>query len=330
VGGNSVSGEKIMLNEDNIKENFALYNYDTITINGITELRPVMTVNRAERIITLAGAVRRPGTYNLMPHENLRELIEVYGDGLTPLADATRMELIRYVDSESEVGDKIFLIKEDIQNNFPLENYDTVTVPSISELQPVLFVEGAVGAADESGLTVSNRLVVRYNAGESYASLIRRNRDWFSAVSDTKNAYIVRENEHIPINLNPMLYDVNYRTDNFIEENDTLIIPFRQYFVTVAGAVVTPGRYPYIPDRTWDYYIALAGGFRPEQNSLESVIISDMTGKRMKKADPITPETVITARTNSFLYRFNQYAPVVTTTLTAILTVLTVLVTVTR
>ncbi|MDR2258867.1 MAG: SLBB domain-containing protein [Treponema sp.] len=319
-----------MLNEDNIKENFALYNYDTITINGITELRPVMTVNRAERIITLAGAVRRPGTYNLMPHENLRELIEVYGDGLTPLADATRMELIRYVDSESEVGDKIFLIKEDIQNNFPLENYDTVTVPSISELQPVLFVEGAVGAADESGLTVSNRLVVRYNAGESYASLIRRNRDWFSAVSDTKNAYIVRENEHIPINLNPMLYDVNYRTDNFIEENDTLIIPFRQYFVTVAGAVVTPGRYPYIPDRTWDYYIALAGGFRPEQNSLESVIISDMTGKRMKKADPITPETVITARTNSFLYRFNQYAPVVTTTLTAILTVLTVLVTVTR
>jgi NADH:ubiquinone oxidoreductase subunit F (NADH-binding) len=84
-----------MLNEDNIKENFTLYNYDTVTINGITELRPVMTVNRGERIITLAGAVRRPGTYNLMPDENLREMIEVYGDGLTPLADATRIELVR-------------------------------------------------------------------------------------------------------------------------------------------------------------------------------------------------------------------------------------------
>ncbi|MDR0623080.1 MAG: SLBB domain-containing protein [Treponema sp.] len=314
----------MILTEENIQENFPLYNYDTITIPEITSLRPLMTVNREERIINLAGAVRRPGTYNLMPHENLRELIEVYGDGLTPLADATRMELVRYVGSDSEVGDKIFLTREDLQNNFPLENYDTVTVPGVGDLQPVLFVEGAVGAANEAGLTVSNRLVVRYNAGESYASLIRRNRDWFSAVSDTKNAYIIRGDENISINLNPMLYDVNYRTNHFIEENDTLIIPFRQYFVTVAGAVITPGRYPYIPDRTWDYYIALAGGFKSEQNSGESVIISDMTGNRMKKTDPITPETVITARTNSFLYLFNQYAPVFTTTLTAILTALSV------
>jgi protein involved in polysaccharide export with SLBB domain len=127
-----------------------------------------------------------------------------------------------------------------------------------------------------------------------------------------------------------MLYDINYRADYFIEENDTLLIPFRQYFVTVAGAVITPGRYPYIPDRQWDYYIALAGGFRPEQNSMKSVSIADMAGKRLKKTDAITPETVITARSNSFLYYFNQIAPVITTILTIAMTTWTLQATIGR
>jgi protein involved in polysaccharide export with SLBB domain len=330
VGSNSVSGDKIILAENDILENFSLYNYDTITINEITSLRPVMTVNRVERIINLAGAVRRPGTYDLMPGENLRDLIEVYGDGLTPVADTSRMELVRVVDSESDVGDKMFLTGEDVENDFPLQNYDTITIPNIDDLQPVLFVEGAVGATEEAVLTASNRLVVPYNMGESYAALIRKNRSWFSAVSDTRNAYIIRGTEHIPINLNPMLYDINYRADYFIEENDTLIIPFRQYFVTVAGAVIMPGRYPYIPDRQWDYYIALAGGFNPEQNSMKSVSIADMAGKRLKKTDAITPETVITAKSNSFLYYFNQIAPVVTTVLTIFMTTWTLQATIGR
>ncbi|MDR2258774.1 MAG: SLBB domain-containing protein, partial [Treponema sp.] len=144
VGSNSVSGDKIMLNEDNIKENFTLYNYDTVTINEITELRPVMTVNRVERIITLAGAVRRPGTYNLMPDENLRELIEVYGDGLTPLADATRIELVRYVGGNSVSGEKIMLNEDNIKENFALYNYDTLTNTGITEPRPVMTVKREV------------------------------------------------------------------------------------------------------------------------------------------------------------------------------------------
>jgi protein involved in polysaccharide export with SLBB domain len=94
--------------------------------------------------------------------------------------------------------------------------------------------------------------------------------------------------------------------------------------VTVAGAVVKPGRYPYIPDREWDYYIALAGGFVPDRNLAESVIIVDIGGKRLKKMDTITPETIITARTNHALYFFNQYAPVITTLASIITTVISV------
>jgi protein involved in polysaccharide export with SLBB domain len=132
------------------------------------------------------------------------------------------------------------------------------------------------------------------------------------------------------MDINPMLYDSSYRSRYFVERNDVLIIPFRQYFVTVAGAVAQPDRYPYIPDRSWEYYVALAGGFVRERNSGEAVVIKDISGKTMKKTDPITPETTITAKTNAGLYYFNQFAPIVTTLLSIVTTFVSVTLLVTR
>jgi protein involved in polysaccharide export with SLBB domain len=93
----------------------------------------------------------------------------------------------------------------------------------------------------------------------------------------------------------------------------------------VAGAVNMPGRYPYIPDRDWEYYIGLAGGFNPDRNSGESITIQNIDGKKLKKTDPITPEITITAQTNSFLYGFNRWAPIVTTILSIVTSFLTVM-----
>jgi hypothetical protein len=168
------------------------------------------------------------------------------------------------------------------------------------------------------------RMVVEFNAGEDYASLVRRNRLWFGAVSDTQNTYIIRRNRHIPINLNPMLYDATYRRQELVEEGDMLIVPFRQYFVIVAGAVMAPGRFPYIPDRNWEYYIGLAGGFKAGENANGAIVIRDLNGQRKKKSEAITPETTITASTNHILYYFNQYAPIVSTILTVVSTIFSV------
>jgi protein involved in polysaccharide export with SLBB domain len=166
-------------------------------------------------------------------------------------------------------------------------------------------------------------MTVQFNIGDTYDSLVRRNAGWCTPVSDTRNVYILRKNERIPVNLNPMLYDASYRDDLPLQENDVLIIPFRQYFVTVAGAVMLPGRYPYIPDRDWEYYVALAGGFIMERNSRETVKITDINGKQLKKTDAISPETTITASTNHVLYYFNLYAPMITTVLGLVSTILT-------
>jgi protein involved in polysaccharide export with SLBB domain len=296
-------------------------------------LRPEdsIRVNRIERVVSIAGAVERPGTYQLLTGENISDLVNYYANGFTPLADSSRTELTRYVESATDSGDKFYLSSSDIDANFALHHLDSVYIPQITDLIPVMFVEGAVRLSEDEGeANVSNRLTVRFNMGENYASLVQRNRGWFSAVSDTQNAYILREGERILINLNPMLYDSRYRSQYFVETNDVLVIPFRQYFITVSGAVAVPGRYPYIPDRSWDYYVALAGGFIPDRNSRERVDIVDIAGNKLNKSDIITPETVITAKTNAALYYFNKYAPVITTILSIVTTIFTVTLTVSR
>jgi len=291
-------------------------------------LRPgdLITFNRASRLVTIQGEVERPGTYQLLDGENIRELIEFYGNGFTPLADPTRIEMVRRVNSEDVSGDRIFLTRGDLEQNFPLENFDLISVPPTTQLMPVVFVEGAVNInVDDVGLVTTNRVIARFNVGETYAAMVRRNAHWFSAVSDTQNAYIVRRSgEHIPINLDRALFDASYRGEVMVEDSDTLIIPFRQFFVTVAGAVMNPGRFPFIPGRGWDYYIALAGGFVAGRNARDQITIIDVNGRRLSLSDPITPETVITARTNHALFFFNQYAPVITTLLSIISTTITV------
>ncbi|MDR1420329.1 MAG: SLBB domain-containing protein, partial [Treponema sp.] len=94
--------------------------------------------NRLERQVTIKGAVERPGVYQLLKNENLKDLIENYAHKFTPLADKTRMELVRYEGNEGSFGKKIYLKDSNIRENFPLQNYDIVTIPDISEWWPVI------------------------------------------------------------------------------------------------------------------------------------------------------------------------------------------------
>ena len=290
-----------------------------------------VTVQRMSRKITLKGAVERPGTYELLDGENLKELVDYYGNGLAELADTSRIELTRLIDDQALPGKKIYLNKHSIEDNYPLVCYDSVYIGSYTELKPVMFIEGALYLntnkqnLDESTTPESSaHVAISFQSGENYAFLIRRNATMFSAVSDIKNAYIIRKGKEIPLDVSKILYDASYYSEETVQPYDTLMIPFKQSFVSVAGAVNTPGRYPYIPGRSWDYYIGLAGGFLTDKNFNQTVSIKDLHGKKMSKHDPITPETTITAATNSVTYYVTKYAPLATTMLSIATTILTI------
>jgi len=309
---------------------FKAHRLGDLTQNPFLRPGDVITIKKATRTVTLKGAVNRPGTYQLLEGENLQELLTQYGDGFTPVAAPNFMELVRYVDSESPSGNKLFFDQKALAENLAIKNLDSVYVPSRKDLIPVMYLEGAIGTSeidpetDEEKITLdsdeSRRIPVRFNPGENYASLVRSNSKLFTSLSDTKNAYIQRDEDRIPINLNPILYDPEYRSDQTVQNGDTLVIPLRQFYVNVTGAVISPGRYPYVPDRDWNYYVSQAGGIDRSSNSFNMLSIRDVTGKERNKSDPIPPEAIIDAKYSSFLYYFNRYSPVVVTVLAGIIT----------
>lgn len=290
-------------------------------------LRPgdVITVKRTERKVMITGGVERPGIYDLLPDDNLKNLIYVYGGGLSPDADTSRIELKRRQNTEFKSGETMYLTADSISEDFQVLNYDMVEIGKESDLKPVMFIEGAINTSVGTTPETSEKFSVEFTQGENYGFLIRRVKELFSNISDLKRAYIIRENRMIPIDVSLCLYDSDYYTTETVQPNDTLMIPFIQSFVTVAGAVNKPGRYPYIPGRDWEYYVGLAGGFQSGVNAFESVKITDLNGNKLKKTDEITPETTITASTNSFTYYWGKYAPVVTTVLSAVSTIFTIM-----
>ena len=301
-------------------------------------LRPgdVVTINRYSRKVSLSGAVERGGTYELLDGENMKDLISVYGSGYTDYADQEFIQVTRLNVDAKEESDKfetIYLRSKSEIENFALLDHDAVSVRSITEQRPVVFIEGAIYGVDTEMTTTglvqpsnSNIVTARFSPGENYTYFIRNRSRMFADIADLEKVYIEREGKIIPIDAYKIIYDYTYSVEENLQSNDRLVVPFRQYFVSVAGAVVNPGRYPYLPDRTWDYYIGLAGGFIPNRNKREKVSIIDMYGKKHNKKDPITPETTITAASNSFTYFFSNYSSVISTLLTATSLIITVLI----
>jgi polysaccharide biosynthesis/export protein len=282
-----------------------------------------IVLSKAERIVKLTGEIRRPDSYELLPGDRLGELVELYGDSFTALADTSRITLIRHTASRDPAGEKI-LLNYPQEKDYVIQDQDEVSVASTQDLMPVVYFEGAIGVGVQGqSPQTSQRAPYSYYPGETLGSAVRKLRDQFSAVSDLSNSYIIRGTARIPVDLSKYLYDEKTSLRMELARNDIIIIPFRQFFVSVSGAVKLPGRYPYIPDRSWAYYIGLAGGFDTDRNSKEKLEILDIQGRPKSKDKPIEPEDTLTAASNSFLYYVGKISPVITTVLGVISTTFT-------
>lgn len=290
----------------------------------------IIRLKRYDRRVSIEGAVERPGTYEILADEGLDELITYYGGGLTDFADVDTIFLRRLLEpalQDADAGEYIHLDYETVfrdgRFSYDLKDYDSVHIDSVLRLKPVFFLEGAVRQDDDkvTAAATSQRLVIPFTAGEDYGVIVRRIAGYFSAQSNTHESYIIRNSEIIPLNITDLLYNTEQFAGITAEPFDTVVVPFELYYVTVAGAVRLPGRFPYVPDRDWEYYIGLAGGFT-EENDFKNVVIQGPDGQKLSKDDTIVPETTITARRNGLLYNFNRFAVPITTLLSVTSTIL--------
>jgi hypothetical protein len=247
--------------------------------------------------------------------------VEYYGDGFTLAADSNRIRISR-ISTEAAGETKIFPYTAN--SEMPLEDRDVVSIGNKVITRPVVFFEGALsrgeGRVEETTAAIEGTAKMEYPfyEGETLGNAVRATASRFMASSDLANAYVIRDGKHIPTDLRRYIYYNDFSQDLELANGDTILIPFMQYFVLVAGAVKIPGRYPYVPDRQAEYYINLAGGRDELQNNGRGMKITDMNKRKLDAEAMIEPETMIWIPVNRWTVYFNQYGPIITTILSII------------
>lgn len=296
-------------------------------------LRPgdKIIIPKYDRKVSISGAVRRPGTYELLPGEQIQDLINVYAEGYTDYANKNELTLSRFIGG-NEVWEKKNLTEADVVADITLFDKDSVVVLQYSLTRSVFYVEGSVAVGTINSPAGFNRHKFEYTVGLNYPTFIKEHKGWFTNNSaDLENAYIKRttkdkdsgeeKEEIIKIDINKVLYGSGFYEDLIVQSNDVLFVPFIQYYVTVNGAVAQFGIYPYVAGKTYEYYVNLAGGFNVNQNILDAVTIKTKDGKKLSKKSIIPPEAVITAKANSPSGN-GWFMPIIVTILTVISTLL--------
>ena len=298
-------------------------------------LRPGATVTfRArDREVQLSGLVRRPGTYQLLAGDGLAELIDLYGEGFAIGADSTRLVITRRTPDDPDVVVESNPIDFDADRGTPLRDGDSVAVPSALARLPVIYVEGALAPlraddpllgprADAAPTTVTIgdttagasaeaaagaiRRAVPYRSGATVFDVIHPLRHSFSRDADLGAGYVSRGTERLPVDLERLVFGEEHAFDLPLEPYDTIVIPVRRRVVVVSGAVNVPGVFAYVPDRTAEYYIGLAGGRDRERNDGTGLTLTDAQGEEKAPSSLVEPDHQILVPTNSFLYLFDR------------------------
>lgn len=288
-------------------------------------LRPgdTIVIPKLDRKVTIEGSVIRSGEYELLPGEELNSLIFDYAKGFSPFADKDNI-LIDCFTGASPLYQSVYIKETDLHSDRPLACYDKVYIPSKSNTQGVIYVEGAVnsyynvstksvsselpGSVTTSPSSIA-RLKVPFSTGKTCKKLFLEHSRMLLNSANLSEVYVWRKaknsgekDQKIFINMHSVLYPTgndDVVEDVALEPEDTIVIPYTQYYVNVTGAVASPGKYPYQPGRDWNYYIGLASGLDYDQNLFNIVKITDKNGKRLNKKSAIPPEATIYASRNS-------------------------------
>lgn len=268
-------------------------------LTGDTKYNPflvdgdVVAVPVADTVVTIDGAVHRPGKYELVKSKDLTELLELAGGLTTGVANDLPIRIVRRNPKQQDVAEAVKVGK-----NAPLHPDDRVIVPGTDELQrSVLLIGAIVGAETVDAAATSRRLP--FVEGDTVLSLIDR-AGGIKAPGDLRRSYIARPQPSgpptvIPIDLDALLVRRDFHADKPIAMGDTIVIPPMQYSILVEGAVARAGLYNYNPVFGIPEYIAHAGGRTHNAVDMDDVRVIDSGGgtRSFKRGTPLHPGDAI-------------------------------------
>jgi protein involved in polysaccharide export with SLBB domain len=256
-----------------------------------------ITVPAAGLQVTLAGQVRFPGQYEMLPGETLEHLL-AYAGGLLPEARMDTVELLRFEEGEQQ---PLATINPHIQGGIVLADGDRIRVGASAQMRETVLVQGGLFGAPvtaDKPVTVPVLPVsvsVPWTPGLSVLQALETV-GGPTPYAKGKNAVVLRKatGERIPVDVDALWVSRDAARDLPLEPGDTLSVPIvNEVFVT--GEVNTPGKVAYSPSFTVAEYLAAAGGINRETGTLESLWFVDAAGNRTQvtTSSAVPPGTVI-------------------------------------
>ncbi len=265
-----------------------------------------MTIHVPQRgpSVTLLGAVRRPGDFEIGPDGSLRELLDLTG-GLAQNAAAGEARLTRVQPDGRKATVSVDLAKALARPaDLTLQAGDELFVPSLTVVQDVVEVRGAFNGTPESSRTMTAgkpTIVQRFELarGDRVRDVIGR-AGGAAAYADLRQAMIDRAGaggppQRIPLDLHRLLVEKDDTQNIALENGDVLTLPVAEDKVYVLGEVRAPGGIDYRPNLTPREYVALAGGptVRARYHRA-TVTMPDGRSYALAQAPPLEPGAVVT------------------------------------
>ena len=254
-----VNLEQILKSEDG----FPLQDGDQIHIFSVLDLRP--------NVVSLNGAVTRPGDYDLGESLKISELIKK-ADGLLGDAYLDRVDVVRIKSDLTEELIKLDLKKVldgNLDHDIDLKGQDRVRIYGMTEMVPKAFVtiSGHVKQPGEYPLQENMTLYdLIFKAGgyldQEFKKMTYLNRAELVRVTNDGS-----EKEIIPFNLARVLNKqdlalVSLQADDAIRIYSMVEIRGDTRYVSITGHVKRPGRYELFEENMTLYdLIFKAGGF---------------------------------------------------------------------
>jgi protein involved in polysaccharide export with SLBB domain len=215
--------------------------------------------------VSVLGAVQLPGTYLATPVKRVSDLVTEAG-GVLPGGSRRHIQVRRDGKVVETADLTAFVRRGDESTNPYLQDTDMIFVPPMG-MMIVSVVTNEVMVAAQSGQVIENSTPsnIEMKEGERIADLLAE----VGSVSPWWNLeaiYVVRESKipagtmKIPVDARRLLFE-NDETQNIEMENgDQVFIPSNVRRVFVNGLVRTGGAFSYVPNRTAEEYLGLAGG----------------------------------------------------------------------
>jgi protein involved in polysaccharide export with SLBB domain len=251
-----------------------------------------LVVGTVGKLVNIAGAVKRPMTYELLPNEQLSNLFK-YAGGFQPNALASNTQVQRYIDKNQRLLPVNWDSLSKLNADFNLKAGDAVVVGVVNEdLENQVEIKGPVFFPGVFPLVIGDRVLdlIQKAGGIKEQAMLKR-------------AYLVRTEKdetrkYIPLEISSLLSNTENPNNIPLMKNDVLLLYSEAEFldkftVNINGEVKNPITLAYKEGLTLGDVLVLAGGIKisAELTKIE-ISRSNIFAPNYKPGEPYQTSTI--------------------------------------